>query len=46
MSKAEILVTPYGEMRDMMNCLAIYNGGVEPKEYKKTMTYDEVMALR
>lgn len=33
----------YGEMLDLINCLAIHEGGAEQK---KKMTFDEVLALR
>ena len=47
MSKQEILVTPYGEMRDMIACLSIYNGTARQKiTESKDMTYDEVMNMR
>lgn len=45
MSKREILCTPYGEMCDMISCFAIFNGA-KPKQSKKTMDYDDAMALR
>ncbi len=46
MSGREIMLTPVGEMMDMISCLAVYNGTAEEKEKKKTWTFDEVMALR
>lgn len=47
MCKQEILVTPYGEMRDMIACLSIYNGTSRQKiTESKDMTYDEVMNMR
>jgi len=36
MSKREILVTPYGEMLDMLACFAIDSGASQKKE-KPTM---------
>lgn len=36
MSKREILITPYGEMCDMLACSAIDNGASQKKP-KKTM---------
>lgn len=46
MSRREILTTKYGEMLDMIACLAIYNGA-EPakKKKKKKYTFDEALAL-
>ena len=46
MDRQEILITRYGEMLDMITCIAIYNGSLVPKEEKKKLTYDEIMALR
>ena len=37
MGRAETLSTLYGEMLDLIACLAIYNGGAE-QEDKKTLT--------
>lgn len=45
MSKAEILITPLGEMQDMISCLAIEDGNAKPKK-KKKWNYDEAIALR
>lgn len=45
MSKQEILITPYGEMHDMIACLAIYEGNAEPAK-KRKWTFDEAMRLR
>lgn len=46
MSRQEILCTPLGEMRDMISCLAIYEGMARPAKKKKKMSYDEVMEMR
>ena len=46
MARQEILVTPYGEMQDMISCLAIYEGIAKPKKAKRKMTYDEAINLR
>lgn len=43
MSKREILVTPYGEMLDMLACLSIYSGAAKPK--KEKLSFEEVMRL-
>ena len=48
MAKQEILVTPMGEMQDMISCFAIFNGSAKPakpRREKKNLTYDEIMAL-
>lgn len=45
MTKAEILITRYGEMLDMITCLAIYNGNAEPKKRKHVYTFDEAINL-
>lgn len=39
------MCTRYGEMLDMIACLAIYNGA-KPKEKQKTWTFDEAMKVR
>lgn len=46
MSRQEILCTRTGEMLDMINCMAIYNGQAKPKKQKRKWTFDEAMALR
>lgn len=46
MSRQEILCTPLSEMRDMISCLAIYEGLAKPKKKKKHYSYDEAIALR
>ena len=47
MSRQEIMVTRYGEMKDMITCLQIEKGELVPvqKKVKKTWTYEEAMAL-
>lgn len=44
MSKREILVTPYGEMLDMLVCSQIDSGAAEPK--KKKMSMEEIFMLK
>lgn len=47
MSKREILITPYGEMMDMLACLSIYEGTAVPKKQTKHFTsFDEAIRLR
>lgn len=46
MPKSEILITRYGEMIDMINCLAIYEHGAKPKQKKRLFSYDEAISLR
>lgn len=47
MSKQEILVTPFGEMQDMISCLSIYSGNAKQKiDRSKDMSYDEIMSMR
>lgn len=43
MTKQETLCTRYGEMNDLISCLAIYNGHAEEK---KKMSFDEALMLR
>ena len=45
MNKQEILVTPYGEMKDMISCMSIYEGNARQKT-KKKWTFDEAINLR
>lgn len=45
MTKAEIMVTRYGEMSDMISAFAIYKGA-EPKRRRKTLSFEEALSLR
>ena len=45
MTRQEIMATRVGEMRDMISCLAIYNGA-EPKRKKKSLPYEQAVKLR
>lgn len=45
MSRDETLLTRYGEMLDMIECMAIANGA-EPKKKEKKMAFDDIMNLR
>ena len=45
MGRQEIMVTRYGEMLDMIACLAIYKGAT-PKKKQKHWTFDEAMRVR
>lgn len=45
MGRQEIMVTRYGEMLDMIACLAIYNGAT-PKKKQKHWTFEEAMKVR
>lgn len=45
MTREETMNTRFGEMLDLVSCLAIYNGGAEEKT-KKTWTFSEAMALK
>jgi len=44
MSKKEILITPIGEMFDMISCLSIYEGGAKPKKPK--ISVQELLRLK
>lgn len=46
MSKREILCTKYGEMVDMLTCMAIENGTAKEKRKKKRWSFEEAIALR
>lgn len=45
MTKQEILVTPYGEMMDMISCLAIYEGNATQK-IRHSWKYEDAIGLR
>lgn len=45
MGRQEIMCARYGEMLDMIACLAIYNGA-SPKKKRKHWTFDEAMRVR
>ena len=47
MGTEEIMATRYGEMLDMIACLAIYNGA-KPKDTKAPgkLSFEEAMKLR
>ena len=44
MARDEVEDTLYGEMLDLMDCLAIYNGGAEEKKQKRR--YEELVRLK
>jgi len=44
MGRQETLCTRIGEMNDLIACMAIYNGAVQPAAKKRKMTFDECMA--
>ena len=39
MSRTETIHTAYGELLDLIDCRAIYNGA----DYERLLTYDEIM---
>ena len=45
MTKQEIMVTKIGEMRDMISCLAIYNGNARPKPARKNLSFEDQMEI-
>lgn len=42
MSKEEIYITTYGEMMDMLACMAIYSGSAKPKKH---MSFDDILMM-
>lgn len=46
MSKREVLVTPVGEMRDMIACMSIESGDAKPKKKKKKRIKDFEAAMK
>lgn len=45
MTRNEVLYTRYGEMRDLITCYQIEKGELQPKEKRRTWSYDEAIAL-
>ncbi|WP_278658761.1 hypothetical protein [Ruthenibacterium lactatiformans] len=45
MERREILLTRYGEMLDMIACLAIQNGA-PPKKEKRKMSFQQAIEMR
>lgn len=45
MTKQEIMVTKVGELKDMISCLAIYNGSAKPKKKQKNLSFEEQMGV-
>ena len=43
MSRQETLNTLYGEMLDLISCLAVYNGVAKPA--KEALTFEEALML-
>ena len=43
MTRQEIMVTKVGELKDMISCLAIYNGSAKPKRKQKNLSFVEQM---
>ena len=43
MSRQETLNTLYGEMLDLISCLAVYNGAAKPK--KEKLSFDEALLI-
>lgn len=44
MSKQEILITPIGEMMDMLACFSIFEGAAKPKKPK--MNFNDFIHLK
>lgn len=45
MTKQEIMVTKVGELKDMISCLAIYNGSAKPKKKQRNLSFEEQMGV-
>ena len=45
MSRREILTTRYGEMLDMLSCLAIYHGQAEPASRHVRTGFDATLEV-
>lgn len=46
MGRAEIMATRYGEMLDLVACLAIYNGQAKNKKTRVVSGFENTMDLR
>ena len=46
MTRQEIMITRYGEFRDLISCFAVHEGSARLVEKKKIWTFDEAIALR
>lgn len=44
MTKREILLTPIGEMRDMIACMAIYHGA-KPRKRERRYSFEETLSI-
>lgn len=45
MTRQEIMVTKYGEFRDLISCFAVHEGSAKLVQRKK-WTFDEIIELR
>ena len=45
MTRQEIMITRYGEFRDLISCYAVHEGSAKLVEQKK-WTFDEAIMLR
>ena len=45
MGRQDVLNCRYGEFRDLMSCLAIYNGSAEQVNKKTPRTFEEVIMM-
>jgi len=46
MSRQEVLSTPYGEMRDLLSCLSVYQGTAEQAEKPEAIPMEKVLEMR
>jgi hypothetical protein len=46
MTRQEIMVTQYGEFRDLISCFAVHEGSAQIVEKKKVWTFEEAIKLR
>lgn len=44
MTRQEIMITRYGEFRDLISCFAVHEGSAQI--VKKKLTFDEIIQLR
>ena len=45
MSRREVMATRWGEMLDLVACMAIWNGA-KPKRKKKILSFEDIFLMR
>lgn len=42
MNRREVMATRWGEMMDLVACMAIWNGVAKPKRKKKVLSFEDI----